>query len=102
MRVDRYVEILDRYELSKLTFSKVEPFSILKLSAKNIKICRPQLFNYLVTRDELEEASNAVFDFMQKEHVSVDVYKVYPLKDVAQAHEDLESRKTTGKLLLKP
>jgi NADPH:quinone reductase len=50
----------------------------------------------------LEEASNAVFEFMQKEHVKVDIYKVYALKDAAQAQDDLESRKTTGKLLLKP
>jgi NADPH2:quinone reductase len=56
----------------------------------------------LATREELEANANAVFDFMQKDGVKVDIYKIYPLADAGKAQEDLESRKTTGKLLLKP
>lgn len=63
---------------------------------------RPTLFNYLVTREELETNTNELFDLLLSGKVTVDVHKVYPLKEVGQAHSDLEGRKTTGKLLLKP
>ena len=72
------------------------------MSAKNVKLVRPTLFQYLATREELEANANAVFDFMQRDGVKVDIYKIYPLADAGKAQEDLESRKTTGKLLLKP
>lgn len=80
----------------------VPPVDLLKLGAKNIKLLRPVLFNYLVTREELENYANELFGLLQSGKIVVDVHKVYPLKDVAQAHSDLEGRKTTGKLLLKP
>lgn len=60
------------------------------------------LFTYLATREELETYAEELFGLLQSEKVVVNVHKVYPLKDVAQAHLDLEGRKTTGKLLLKP
>jgi NADPH:quinone reductase len=60
------------------------------------------LLNYVATREELEKNANDVFDFMLKGHIKVRVHEIYPLQDVARAHQDLEGRKTTGKLLLKP
>ena len=39
---------------------------------------------------------------MEREKLDVRVHEVYPLSEVARAHEDLEGRKTTGKLLLDP
>jgi NADPH:quinone reductase len=80
----------------------VPPFPIAKLSAKNAKLLRPTLFNYLTTREEFETYTRELFDFMAKGEVDVRVHEVYPLKEVKRAHEDLEGRKTTGKLLLKP
>jgi NADPH:quinone reductase-like Zn-dependent oxidoreductase len=63
---------------------------------------RPTLVNYITTREEFESNSNDVFNFLLKGHVEQAIHEVYPLKDVARAHEDLEGRKTTGKLLFSP
>jgi NADPH2:quinone reductase len=60
------------------------------------------LGQYIVTREEMETYSAAIFDFLAKGVVQQKIHEVYPLKDVARAHEDLTGRKTTGKLLLKP
>ncbi|KAL8719278.1 MAG: hypothetical protein Q9225_003708 [Loekoesia sp. 1 TL-2023] len=80
----------------------VEPFLISKLSAKNAKVARPTLFNYIYTRQELEHYSNELWKTMIDQKFTVRIHEVYPLKDVARAHTDIESRKTMGKLLLKP
>ncbi|KAL8737080.1 MAG: hypothetical protein Q9181_002036 [Wetmoreana brouardii] len=80
----------------------VEPFLISKLSAKNAKVARPTLFNYIYTRDEFEHYSTSLFEMMADRKFSVRIHETYPLKDVARAHTDIESRKTMGKLLLKP
>lgn len=80
----------------------VPPVTISGLSAKNIKLLRPMLFSYITTREEFEQYAGELFEFMIKNKIDVKVHEVYPLKDVARAHEDLEGRKTTGKLLLKP
>ena len=79
----------------------VEPLSILKLAPKCITLARPQLFGYLATPPELEKWSSRLWEVLGKGDLKVDVYKRYELEDVVQAHEDLEGRKTTGKLLLK-
>jgi NADPH:quinone reductase len=58
--------------------------------------------NYIATREELEKNTTDLFNFMIKGHIKVNIHEIYPLQDVARAHQDLEGRKTTGKLLLKP
>jgi NADPH2:quinone reductase len=63
---------------------------------------RPTLFNYVATRQELQEAASELWKFIEKDGLNVKIHKVYPLSDVVQATEDIEGRKTTGKLLLKP
>jgi NADPH:quinone reductase len=77
------------------------PIPLPKLTAKNSKLCRPTMTNYTVTREELEYYANEVFSALQQGWLKVRVHKVYPLKDAREAHEDLEGRKTTGKLFLK-
>jgi NADPH:quinone reductase len=77
------------------------PIPLPKLTAKNSKLCRPTMTNYTVTREELEYYANEVFSALQQGWLKVRVHKVYPLKDAREAHEDLEGRRTTGKLLLK-
>lgn len=79
----------------------VPPIAISVLAPKNIKLMRPQLFGYLATREESRKWWGEVFDLLKKKAIRVHVHKVYDLKDAAQAHIDIESRKTTGKLLLK-
>ncbi|KAK5244037.1 NADPH:quinone reductase [Cryomyces antarcticus] len=80
----------------------VPPVTIARLSAKNARLLRPTLFNYIATRDEFETYANELFAFMTKDKMDVRIHEIYPLQEVARAHQDLEGRKSTGKLLLKP
>lgn len=59
------------------------------------------LFGYIETREELEYYVNELFGLLKSGQLKVKIHKIYPLEQVVQAHRDLESRKTTGKLLLK-
>ncbi|KAF9872311.1 zinc-binding dehydrogenase [Colletotrichum karsti] len=79
----------------------VPPFDILKLGPKNLKVMRPVVNNYVATREELEKYSAELFEMITSGKVEVAIHKAYPLADVKAAHTDLESRNTTGKLLLK-
>ncbi|KAF2838961.1 NAD(P)-binding protein [Patellaria atrata CBS 101060] len=80
----------------------VPPVTIARLSPKVVKLSRPMLFGYLATREEAEHYASELWDFMLKDKLQVRIHDVYPLRDVARAHSDIEGRKTTGKLLLKP
>lgn len=73
-----------------------------RLSAKNVKLLRPTLFNYIATRDEFQKYSKELWEFIEKDGLNVRIHDVYPLEDIKRATEDIEGRKTTGKLLLKP
>lgn len=81
----------------------VPPFDLIKLSQKgSLFITRPTLGHYTITREELEWRANDVLQAIVRGDLKLRIHKVYPLADAAQAHRDLEGRKTTGKLLLKP
>ena len=81
----------------------VPPFDLIKLSQKgSLFITRPTLAHYTVTREELEWRANDVLQSIARGELKLRVHKVYPLAEAEQAHRDLEGRKTTGKLLLKP
>jgi NADPH2:quinone reductase len=80
----------------------VPPLAIARLSAKNVRLMRPTLFNFIVTREEFEGYTQELFDFIVKDKMDVRIHETYALSDVARAHQDLEGRKTTGKLLLDP
>ena len=77
------------------------PVPLMALASKNLKLLRPRLVNYIETREEFEQYTAELFDFIVKKEVNVRIHEIYPLADVARAHTDIESRKTTGKLLLK-
>ncbi|KAE9965945.1 hypothetical protein EG328_009290 [Venturia inaequalis] len=80
----------------------VPPFTIARLSGKNIKLIRPSLFGYLATREEFETYTKELLEFIEQGKLDIKIHEIYPLKDAARAQEDLEGRRTTGKLLLKP
>jgi NADPH2:quinone reductase len=63
---------------------------------------RPTLVHYVATREDFERNSNEVFQFLLTDKIKQVIHEVYPLKDVARAHQDIESRKTVGKLLMAP
>ena len=80
----------------------VPPLAIARLSAKNVRLMRPTLFNFIATREEFEGYTRELMDFIVKDKMDVRIHETYALSDVAKAHQDLEGRKTTGKLLLDP
>jgi NADPH2:quinone reductase len=81
----------------------VPPFSLLILSQKgSLFITRPTLAHYVARRDDLDEAAQELFKAVRTGVVQIQVGKTYTLKDAAQAHKDLESRKTTGSTVLLP
>ena len=79
----------------------VEPFSPGVLAAKgSLFLTRPTLATYTRTRAELEETTADLFDVVVGGAVSVEVNQTYPLRETAQAHQDLEGRRTTGSTVL--
>lgn len=78
-------------------------FDILSLSAKgSLYATRPTLGTYVAKREDLLANANELFDVVSKGIVKINVNHTYPLKDAAQAHIDLENRKTTGSIVLLP
>lgn len=81
----------------------VDPIQPLLLSQKgSLFLTRPNLAQYISDPAELRWRSSDVFNWIAAHRLEVRIHRVYPLADAAQAHRDLEGRKTTGKLLLKP
>jgi NADPH2:quinone reductase len=79
----------------------VPPFDLLRLSAMgSLFITRPISLDYVRTRDELTSVTNPLFTMYNAGQLKLRVNPPYALKDAAKAHIDLESRKTTGKLVL--
>jgi NADPH2:quinone reductase len=68
----------------------------------SLYLTRPTLVHFIATRDEFEWRSGELFGAVAAGQLSVRIGQKYPLADVAQAHRDLEGRRTTGKLLLVP
>lgn len=81
---------------------KVEPLNVHMLNAKSLSVTNPNLATYTASRTELLESAKALFDVVGSGAVKIEVNQRYPLKDAAQAHADLESRRTTGSTLLVP
>lgn len=81
----------------------VPPFSIGDLAAKgSLYVTRPTLFTYTSTRKDLEDVAKSLFKVVKSGKVKITIDQTYALKDAAQAHRDLESRKTTGQTVLLP
>jgi NADPH2:quinone reductase len=81
----------------------VPSFDLIQLSQKgSLYVTRPTLFHYIVTTEELRARSSAVFNMVAEGRLRLRIEHIYRLDEAATAHRDLESRKTTGKLLLIP
>jgi NADPH2:quinone reductase len=80
----------------------VPPFNPQVLNQKgSLYLTRPTLAHYVATRAELLRRAGELFEWLAEKKLSVRVDREVPLKDVAEAHRALESRETTGKVLLK-
>ncbi len=81
----------------------VPPFDLIQLSGKgSLFVTRPTLWHHVATRAELEWRSGDVLGWAVKGELKLRTEYVYPLDEAAQAQTDLESRATTGKILLEP
>ncbi|WP_026257251.1 quinone oxidoreductase family protein [Actinopolymorpha alba] len=81
----------------------VPPFDLQVLNAKGgLFITRPSLAHYTRDRAELLGRAEELFGWIRDGRVKVHLGGRYPLADAARAHEDLQGRRTTGKLLLLP
>ena len=81
----------------------VPPLDLLLLSQKGaLFITRPTLMHYTAKRADLAALGGELFDQVGGGRVCIEVNQTYALKDAAQAHRDLEARKTTGSTILLP
>src|SRR5947207_4189370 len=81
----------------------VPPLDMLMLSAKgSLYVTRPTLVTYTSTRPALLAMAEEMFGLVKSGKIVNDARQTYALKDAAQAHRDLEARKTTGSTLLLP
>ncbi len=71
-------------------------------SKGSLFVTRPTLGTHVTTREKVESASKELFGMVSSKKIRFDVERTYPLAEVAQAHEDLASRKTMGSTVLLP
>ena len=106
---DTFTKSLDSLQVRGLMVSfgnasgPVPPTDLGILAAKgSLYVTRPSLMGYVSKRDELVAAAKELFDMVTSGKVKVGPRQTYALKDAAQAHRDLEARKTTGSTILVP
>ncbi|MBC9073717.1 quinone oxidoreductase [Thauera sp. CAU 1555] len=81
----------------------VPPFDIgLLAKMGSLFLTRPTLFTYTARREDLLAMAGELFDAVISGKVKIEVNQRYPLADAAQAHRDLEARRTTGSTILLP
>jgi NADPH2:quinone reductase len=78
----------------------VPPFDLGILAGKgSLYVKRPTLNTYAAKREDLVATAQDLFDVVAKGAVKIEISHSYPLKDAAQAHRDLQNRKTTGSII---
>jgi NADPH:quinone reductase len=81
----------------------VPPFAPLELARRgSLFLTRPTLFHYVARRAELERGARELFDVIGRGVVRIEIGQSYALQDVAEAHRDLEGRRTIGSTVLIP
>ncbi len=81
----------------------IPPFNMAILAQKgSLYATRPTLFVYIAKREDLEASAAALFDVVTRGIVRIEIGQRYRLGEVAEAHRDLEGRRTTGATVLVP
>ena len=82
---------------------KVPDFDTGLLAAKgSLFLTRPSLMTYTAKREDLVSSAAELFEVVRHGFVRIEISQTYPLAEAAQAHRDLEARRTTGSLVLIP
>lgn len=76
------------------------PISPNILMQRSLTLSGGSLFNFLLSKGELQERASAVMEGIQKGWLTLTIDQIFPLENAAQAHEKIEQRKTCGKVLL--
>jgi NADPH2:quinone reductase len=80
-----------------------EPVSVRRLGhLGSVFVTHPSLIDYTATRAELLETANDLFDMVSSGKIKIEINHSYPLREAAQAHRDVEARKTTGSVVMVP
>ncbi len=79
---------------------KVDPKK--HIAPKGLYFTRPSIAHYTVTREELVNSANTVFEAIKTGKFKVKIFKKFALKDAVTAHEELEARKSSGPMILIP
>ena len=81
----------------------IDNFTIKDIASRGgLFATRPSLFNYIVTREELDEGATALFGLIADGTIKIPVNQTYPLAEAAEAHRALQARETTGSTVLVP
>ncbi len=80
----------------------VPPMPPSVLAGRSLYLTRPMLGDYIQTQQELQSRANDVFDAVAKGRLKVLIGQEFPLAEAAAAHQALQDRTRTGKLLLIP
>lgn len=103
---DKGLNVLRRRGLMVLYGASSGPVPLFELNTLNGKgslfVTRPSLVHHTFTREELEARSGAVLGMVSSGKLNVRVGATFPLAEAKAAHDALEGRQTTGKVLLKP
>ena len=80
----------------------VPPIDFAKVLKGSLFLTRPSLMPYTAKREDLVETAQDLFHMVLSGKVKIEINQRYPLREAAQAHRDLEARKTTGSTILLP
>ena len=80
----------------------VQTVPVSALNARSLFFTRPGLNDHIASRDELVSRTSDVFEWVRSGDLSVHIHGTYPLAEAGRAQDDLERRKTMGKVLLAP
>jgi NADPH2:quinone reductase len=81
----------------------VPPFDPAVLGTKgSLFLTRPGLNQYMATREELMSRMHDIFDWLASGQLKIRIGHVFPMAEARRAHQDLEARRTTGKVLVQP
>jgi NADPH2:quinone reductase len=80
----------------------VPPFELLLLARKSVTISRPGYSSYARDIATMRAGAAELFDLVRHGALRIEIGRTYALKDAAEAHRDLEARKSAGSILLVP